>query len=124
MPPNAPDPGTEALSLRVENTHFRVMAGNVDALTCNAVLDRLESNYARVLGDLGVATMPVVTVKIWSNETAFLDELQHTLGVRYQSSGYVVSASELRVLNVSAVAANAVHEFCHAVSLALQPGFG
>jgi len=87
---------------------------------------KLNDNYSRVLNDLEVTNMNKVTVKIWGNETNFLDDMEQTLGRRYiGSSGWVGSSTDIRILNRgNATAQIALHEFCHAVSLVVNNQIG
>ena len=119
-PPSPSSGASEALVLRQETAHFRILAGDVSAIVWTDVLQRLESNYARVMEDLSVVSLDQVTVRIWSNETVFRDELERVLGTRYAAAGYVMPNRELRVLAVPNVGINAVHEFCHVVTMAVQ----
>jgi len=119
-PPSPSGAPTETLVLRQETAHFRILTGDVSATVWTDVLQRLESNYARVMQDLSVVSLDQVTVRIWSNETVFRDELERVLGTRYAAAGYVMPNRELRVLVVPNVGVNAVHEFCHVVTMAGQ----
>lgn len=73
---------------------------------------------------LGVSSMPVVTVRIWQDETTYFNELTRYFGVRYQATGYVTGPGELRLLATSLLNANVVHEFIHAATLVVNPQFG
>jgi hypothetical protein len=80
-------------------------------------------------GAHGSATRPtasesLLSVRIWQDETTYFNELMRYFGVRYQASGYITGISELRLLAVAALNTNVVHEFAHAVSLAVNPQFG
>jgi len=91
-----------------------------------SIQDKLEGNYSRVLADLEVDSMSNVTIKIWNNETHFLDDMELAIGRRYTgATGWVYSASDIRILYRSSNASQtALHEFCHAVSLVLNSTIG
>ena len=74
--PTAPTPAAEALELRLQTAHFRILGGRVSDATLRAAADWLETEYPRVLSDLGVAGVSVVTVKVWQDEAAFASESQ------------------------------------------------
>jgi hypothetical protein len=122
--PTAPTPAAEALELRLQTAHFRILGGRVSDATLRAAADRLETEYPRVLSDLGVAGVSVVTVKVWQDEAAFASESQRYFGQRLPATGYITGPDEVRVLATPALTVNAVHEFCHAVSLYVSPSFG
>lgn len=123
--PSSPSPfaSSESLSLRVQTAHFQVFGGTTPDATLRAAADRLEAEYPRILSDLGVATHPVVTVRIWQDATSYYSELTRYFGVRYPATGYITGPAELRLLDGGNVTTNAVHEFAHAVSLDVNPRF-
>lgn len=119
-----PSAAAETLELRVETSHFRVHAGGLPDTSVRAAADRLEQEYGRISTNLNVSGLPVMTVRIWQDEATYFDELVRYFGVRYQAAGYITGPAELRVLAVPQLATNAVHEFVHAASLAVNPAFG
>jgi len=89
------------------------------------IYDSLLSNYQRITRHLHVATMPKVRVSIWAHDAGFYDAMRRDLGQAYAgAAGYLAGATELRLLYRPATPHIAVHEFAHAVSLALNPRFG
>lgn len=88
-----------------------------------AAAGRLELEYPRVTAGLGLASLPIITVTIWQDETAYFDALTRYFGVRYAASGYITGPAELRLLAGPNLAATAVHEFVHAATLSLNPSF-
>jgi len=115
---------SESLALRVETAHFRIFGSTTPDATLRAAADRLEAEYTRILSELGVASHPTVTVRIWQDSTSYYDELTRQLGTRYRATGYITGPTELRLLAGGNLSVNAVHEFVHAVSLAVNPRFG
>jgi hypothetical protein len=114
----------EALTMRVQTAHFQVFAGTTPEATLRAAADRLEAEYPRVLRDLGVASHPMVTVRVWQDAASYYNELTRYFGARYQAAGYITGPAELRLLDGSNLNTNVVHEFIHAVSLDVNPRFG
>ena len=121
--PSSPTATAETLELRVTTAHFRVLAGATPESTLRAAADRLEAEYPRILQDLGLSTVPVVTVRIWQDEAAYFNELTRYFGVRYQAAGYITGPTELRLLNTPQLPVSVVHEFVHAASMAVNPRF-
>ncbi len=111
----------------VEGDHFNYML--YDGLA-QSIIDpintKLEENYLKVLGDLEVTSMDKVTIRLWNNETYFLDDMEQAIGRRYTgASGWVYSANDIRILyRGSSTSQIALHEFCHAVSLAVNNSIG
>jgi len=114
----------ESLSLKVQTAHFQVFGSTTPDATLRATADRLEAEYSRILGDLGVASHPTVTVRVWQDNNAFYNELTRYFGTRYRATGYITGPTELRLLAGGNLDTNAVHEFVHAVSLDVNPRFG
>ena len=112
---------TETLELRWQSEHFRIFAGATPDAIVRATADRLESEFARILAALELSGVPGVTVRIWQDEATYTAELVRYFGVRYQATGYVTGPAELRLLATPQLGQNAVHEFVHAASLAVNP---
>jgi len=119
----AADPS--AMSLRDESDHFLFYFDGGSVSRIRPIMDELEENYGRIVDDLGVDSMPVVSVKIWSSRRDFYEEMERLLKVSYPGAdGYVFGPDELHVRLVSNAPGNAVHEFAHVVSLNLNLRFG
>ena len=71
-----------------ENTgHFEfVLYDNLTESVIPDISKKLEDNYSRVLDDLEVSTVPKITVKIWNDETNYLNAQQKDLGIKYPGS--------------------------------------
>jgi hypothetical protein len=121
--PSSPTPISETLEQKFQTEHFRMVAGRSSDTSLRGAADRLEAEYQRIKTDLGVSTLPVVTVRIWQDETTYFNELTRYFGVRYQATGYITGPTELRLLNTAALGVNVVHEFVHAASMAVNPQF-
>ena len=114
----------EILVLRLQTNHFLLYGDRVADVVLHDVADHLEANFARVLGDLSVGSVEPVRVKVWQDQTSWNLALQAFFGRSLTSAGYVTGLDEVRVLNGAQVAQNAAHEFCHTVSLHVNPGLG
>jgi hypothetical protein len=123
--PTSPIPvDQERLTMRIQTPHFQIFGGTSPDATLRGAADILESEYVRILGNLGVSTHPVVTVRIYNDPTSYFNELTRYFGTRYQATGYITGPTELRLLAGGNLNANVVHEFIHAVSLDVNPRFG
>lgn len=118
--PSSPTTTAETLELRVQTAHFRVFGGTTPEATLRAAGDRLEAEYPRVLQDLGLPSIPPITVRIWRDEATYFNELTRYFGVRYSAAGYITGPTELRVLATAALSTKVVHEFVHAASMAVN----
>ncbi|MEO8679132.1 MAG: hypothetical protein ABI665_08800 [Vicinamibacterales bacterium] len=114
---------SESLSLKVQTAHFQVFGGTTPDATLRAAAARLEAEYPRILSELGVASHPTVTVRIWQDTTSYYNELTRYFGTRYNAIGYITGPTELRLLVGGNLDTSAVHEFVHAVSLDVNPRF-
>ena len=110
--------------MRIQTSHFQIFGGASPDATLRTVADSLEAEYARILGDLGVSTHPIVTVRIFHDPTSYYNELTRYFGTRYQATGYITGPTEMRLLAGGNLTTSAVHEFVHAVSLDVNPRFG
>ncbi len=87
----------------------------------------LGENYNRVCKNLGVESLPIITVQIWSDEENYQQAMEKTLGSRFPGSrGYITGDREIRLLYHRRLSAQqeAVHEFVHVVTLNINPQFG
>ena len=119
--PTSPTQPAETLELRRQTGHFRILAGQAPDAAVAAAAEGLEAHYVRVLSDLGVSDVAMVTVKIWQDAATYFSTLEGYFGERYQATGYITGRDEIRVLAVPQLPVNVVHEFCHVVSLYVNP---
>jgi len=82
-----------------------------------SVVAELEKNHRRILDDLEVANLPVITVEIWANNDNFLAAMERNIGRRYPGATGYVQYEGVYVLNTGDAPHAAVHEFAHVVSL-------
>jgi hypothetical protein len=111
----------------VESDHFTfLLYDGLSQSLLAPIQSKLDENYLRVLSDLDVSTMDKVSVRIWNNETNFLDNMESSIGRRYTgASGWVYSSTDVRVLYRGDYTSQiALHEFCHAVSLVVNNQIG
>lgn len=101
------------------NEHFEFIL--YDGLNENIIPNiskKLEDNLPRVLDDLGVSNISKIKVKIWQDETNYLNAQQKDLGVKYPgSTGYVYGIAEVRILNRGNASLTVLHEVCHVISM-------
>lgn len=114
----------ESLSLRFQTEHFQIFGSATPDAMLRAAANRLEAEYPRILNDLGVTSHPPVTVRIWQDSTSYYNELTRYFGARNNATGYITGPTELRLLAGGNLETGVVHEFVHAVSLAVNPRFG
>ena len=115
-----PTATAETLEPRVTTEHFRLLAGTTAESAVRAAVDRLETEYPRILRELNLTALPVITVRVWHDETTYFNELTRYFGVRYGAAGYITGPTELRLLDGPRLPVNAVHEFIHAASMAIN----
>lgn len=118
---SSPTAVVETLELRLQTEHFRLIAGTTPEASLRAAADRLEAEYSRILRELNLSTVPIVSVRIWHDETTYFNELTRYFGVRYQAAGYITGPTELRLLDNPQLSVNVVHEFVHAASMSVNP---
>jgi hypothetical protein len=111
----------ETLELRIQTEHFRMVAGATPEASLRAAADRLEAEYPRILREMNLSTVPIITVRVWHDETTYFNELTRYFGVRYQAVGYITGPTELRLLDQPQLSINVVHEFVHAASMSVNP---
>ena len=113
-------------SVRLDYPEFAFsLPDSGDARWVRTIYDSLLSNCRRITRHLHVSTMPRMRVAIWAHDAGFYDAMRRDLGRAYAgAAGYLAGPTELRLLYRPATPHIAVHEFAHAVSLALNPRFG
>jgi hypothetical protein len=91
-----------------------------------SIKNKLEDNYSRVLADLGVGSINKIKIRIWKKGSAFLEDMQKSIGIKYwNAGGWAYSPDDLRILYFGSSTPQIVlHEFCHAVSLYVNREFG
>jgi hypothetical protein len=107
----------------METAHFRVFAGSTSVADVRAAADRLEVEYARATAAFELAALPMISVRIWQDQSTYFNELTRYFGMRLPASGYLAGPIELRVLAGPSLNTTVAHEFMHAVSLAVNPSF-
>ncbi len=89
----------------INQEHFEFIL--YDGLNTSNILQistALEDNYQRIVNDLQVTKMPIITVKIWADYNHFLDDMENDIGIRYTgATGYIFSPTELRIFYNSQV---------------------
>ncbi len=108
-----------------ERFSFVLYDGLTDAVTV-PILNKLEDHYDRILADLGIESISdTIIVRIWNNEEHYLQAQQNDIGMTFPgSTGYIYNNRDIRVLYGSHAAQTVLHEFCHTVSLRVNPSIG
>ncbi|MBN2356426.1 hypothetical protein JXO59_09950 [candidate division KSB1 bacterium] len=101
-----------------KSEHFEcVLHDDLSPSITTDILNKLESNYQRILADLQVEEMPMVTVEIWANNINFLEAMEKNIGVKCPGATGYITASALCLLYAGDVPQTAVHEFAHLVTM-------
>ena len=115
------------------SAHFTVHYTTLDAGNVATIASALESEYDRILSDLGVDRMPAVTVTLYLDHAAMVAATQAVAGpIPASASGLVTGASQIHLMSPNSPAwgpfdrmvSNLVHEFAHCVSLHVNPRIG
>jgi hypothetical protein len=92
-----------------------------------AIGDSLAANRERIMRHLRVASMPQVTLSLWSRDHSddFYNEMRNRIGQIYPgATGYTPGSTAICLLWDPNAPKASVHEFSHLVSIALKPNIG
>lgn len=112
------------------SAHFVFRYTSLDGGNVAAMASALESQYDRILSDLGADGMPAVTVTLYLDHAAMVAATQAVAGpIPASASGLVTGESRIHLMSPNAPAwgpfdrmvSNLIHEFAHCVSLHLNP---
>lgn len=115
------------------SAHFRFEYTALDAANIISIADAVEREYLRIIADLHVGDMPIVTVTLYLDHAAMAAAVRPVVGgIPASASGLVTSAGQIHMISPNAPAwgpfdrmlSGLVHEFAHCVSLRLNPRFG
>jgi hypothetical protein len=115
------------------SAHFVVQYTALDAGNVATIASAVESQYARILSDLGADRMPAVTVTLYLDHAAMVAATQAVAGpIPASASGLVTGESQIHLMSPNSPAwgpfdrmvSNLVHEFAHCVSLHVNPRIG
>jgi hypothetical protein len=127
-PTTAPSPG--AAGGLYTSAHFRFQYTPLDAANIERTAEAVEREYARIIADLRVGSMPTVTVTFYTDHAAMAAATRAVAGVVPPwASGLVTSQSEIHMMSLNAPGwgpydrrlSGLVHEFAHCVSMRLNP---
>jgi hypothetical protein len=127
--PSAPSPAASAGGTYA-SAHFAFQYTSLDAANIGAIAVTLEGQYDRILADLGVERMPIVTVTFYVDHSVMVAATQSVAGfIPASASGLVTSENRIHLMSPNAPAwapfdrmvSNLVHEFAHCASLRLNP---
>jgi hypothetical protein len=114
--------GATQPTVSFSTAHFRILTDRADRSVLQAVADALEASYPRVTTDMRTGDIPITDALVWQDQTACYADMQANLGRVFQgSTGWVRGGHAISVLVVANTPRNAVHEFCHVVSIAVNP---
>lgn len=103
---------------------FKLYAGIIES-AANVIYDSLTINRGHIINHLRVSNMPTIIVSVWSNRNEFDEVQKKRLGsVSPGATGFINGNAEMFLFYCDATAKDAVHEFAHLVSLAVNPDFG
>jgi hypothetical protein len=103
----------------------------MDAASIAAIAAEVEGHHERITADLGVASMPTVTVVLYPDRATLHEAVRPIVGpVPAFAAGLVTGVDRIHVVSPNAAAVwpyeagvqAVVHEFAHCVSLRLNPG--
>lgn len=123
---DAPDNFNQAdslLTLRKSSAHFRFLYSEMDSLIINTIVQKLEADYKKILGDFKLKKLPVTHVRIYPDRAAFHQ------GINFPNAPAEVLATafgkdDFRMVSPNAADIDSVmlmkgvtHEFTHCVHL-------
>ncbi len=113
------DGASEDLS---ERFSFILYDGLTEEITL-PILQKLADNYDRVLSDMDIENISdSIKIRIWNDGAHYLQAQQRDIGMSYPgSTGYIFNDHDIRVLYTSNTAQTVLHEFCHTVSMRVNP---
>ncbi|CAK1766372.1 MULTISPECIES: hypothetical protein [Vibrio] len=91
-----------------------------------SIYNELLLKQAPLMKSFGLDSIPVITVRVWQSQKAYLDEQERSIGQRYAfSTGYIEPKSnEIRLLYFGGeIQRTALHEFVHLLTLQINPNF-
>lgn len=123
--PNTGNTGDTGEPATFSTDHFDIhLYDGLSQADVAAVADRLEAEYGRIVGDLGVAQMPRVNVGIWADQQSFYQAMEALNGMVYfGAGGYILGPTGFRMLMTGDPGQIAVHEFVHVVTLNINRSF-
>ena len=126
-PPAAPSSAPGAPTETFQSAHFLFRYLPADAASIAQTATVLESEYGRILEDLGVSNMPVVHVSFYGTHAALVAGAGPSAGpIPAWATGLVTAEDQIHLLSPAVAGpydravVNLVHEFAHCVSLRLN----
>jgi len=115
---------SQSLIIDYPGFQFRLYAG-INESIAKVIYDSLTINKDRICNHLRVSNMPDIIVSVWSNRKEFDDVQKKRLGsISPGTTGFINGKAEMFLFYGGATSRDAVHEFAHLVSLAINPNFG
>ncbi|CAK2023224.1 Peptidase MA-like domain-containing protein [Vibrio crassostreae] len=91
-----------------------------------SIYNELLLKQAPLMKSFDLDSIPVITVRVWQSQKAYLDEQERSIGQRYAfSTGYIEPKSnEIRLLYFGGeIQRTVLHEFVHLLTLQINPNF-
>ena len=103
--------------------HFLFRYVQVDDSVVTAAAAALEAEYPKVLADLGVALMPMVTITLYPDRAALVAAVGSRAGyIPSFATGLVTGVSEIHLVAAAGpLGTRLLHEFAHCVSMRANP---
>jgi hypothetical protein len=124
--PTSPSP--PAFTTR-QSSHFTFRYTAIDESRITRTAAAVEDEYARIAADLGVTSMPTVTVTLYPNVESLRSAVAPLVGpIPAFASGLATAVDAIHIVspnlpgvNYASGVTNIVHEFGHCVSYAVNP---
>ncbi|ROO71607.1 hypothetical protein [Vibrio crassostreae] len=91
-----------------------------------SIYNELLLKQAPLMKSFDLDSIPIITVRVWQSQKAYLDEQERSIGQRYAfSTGYIEPKSnEIRLLYFGGeIQRTVLHEFVHLLTLQINPNF-
>lgn len=117
---NKPD---SLLSLKRSTRHFRLLYSPVDSTNIDLIAGKLEADYSRILKDLKVKNIPVITVRIYPTLKSFHHGINfpnapdNILATAFGKDDLRTTSSKAPGIDSAMIVQGLAHEFTHCVHL-------
>lgn len=122
--PDALNRSDSLLTRKKTTNHFTLLFSDGDKTTADTIAGKLESKYQKIMTDLNVKTLPMITVRIYPTAESFHDGINFT-NAPPNILATAFGKADARMVSPHAVSAeegamlthHIVHEFVHCVHL-------
>lgn len=115
--------GDLMLVLKKSSKHFSFLYSAIDTSSIQAIADRLEANYYRILSDLKVKKMATTTVRIYPDMISFREGINFpnapdfVFATAFGKNDFRMASPQIAGIDTAMLMKGAVHEFTHCVHL-------